>query len=243
MLFQFFDLDQLTRDPMTFFLNLLFGLVIGGSAILVAITIHEFCHALASNYLGDPTARRLGRVSLNPLVHLDPLGTLFLILAGFGWGKPVPVNGYALRGGLIKGMAMVSASGPLSNLSLAAVLALAVRFGLFNFVETGPYALEVFLKAWVQTLISINLVLAVFNMIPVAPLDGFKVAVGILPRELAIPLARTEQYGMGILLVLVISDQIFRIGILSFVLGPIVNGLFRLFLGSTGAVFLARMSS
>ncbi|MBI2864449.1 MAG: site-2 protease family protein [Chloroflexi bacterium] len=225
MLFQLLNSGLPVRDRAILFLTMVLG-------ILVAITIHEFSHALTASYLGDGTAKRLGRISLNPLRHLDPLGTVFLLLAGFGWGKPVPVDVYNLRGGMAKAMAKVSFAGPLSNLVLAAIIAIGVRLLPVRFVFNGPDVLDEFLGSLIGTLVTINIILAVFNMLPIAPMDGFKVAVGILPRDLAISLARTEQYGMAILMLLVVADQFFGIGFLGWILGPLVHGVSKLLLGA-----------
>ena len=175
-------------------------------ALLGGIAFHEFCHALSATALGDTTAKRMGRLTLNPMAHLDPFGTLLLFIAGFGWGKPVPVNTQALRNGRM-GMAMVAAAGPLSNLLLAAVLAVPIRLGLADwhspfavisstaFWTTGDYV-GLFLSAGIL----LNVILAVFNFIPLAPLDGFKVALGLLPADIARPIAEMERYGMVILM-------------------------------------------
>ena len=168
-------------------------------ALVLGIAFHEFCHALSASLLGDQTAKRLGRVSLDPLVHLDP----------FGWGKPTPVNPYALRNGPRTGMALVAMAGPLSNLFVASVLAFPIRLGWvpwhspFDAVSvfgtatwsTGDYV-GLFLSAGVL----LNCILGVFNLLPLAPLDGFKIWVGLLPVALARPIARLEQYGMLILM-------------------------------------------
>ena len=140
--------------------------------MLVAITIHEFAHAWAANRLGDRTATALGRLSLNPLRHLDPLGTLMLLTAGIGWGKPVPVNPYNLRNGPKAGMAVTSLAGPLSNLLLAAALSVPLRLGLAPFTIWGASALLPSLGELLLTVIIMNIGLAIFNLIPIAPLDG-----------------------------------------------------------------------
>src|SRR3990172_513663 len=178
------NLDLLFRSPAFFFVFLILTAV----ALLVAITVHEFSHALAAYQLGDYTAYRMGRLSLNPLVHLDPVGTILLFVAGFGWGKPVPVNPYGLRNGARSGMAMVAISGPLSNLSLAALLGLVVKLDLLpsRFPSLLSYQLfpaldgQRLLANGLALLIFYSIILAVFNLIPIAPLDGFNVALGVL---------------------------------------------------------------
>jgi Zn-dependent protease len=175
--------------------------------ILIAIPLHEAAHGLAAWHLGDDTAHRQGRVTLNPLRHIDLFGTIalpvMLLLAHvpfiFGYAKPVPVNFQRLRHPR-RDMVLVAAAGPAMNILLAVISA-----GLIHLA----YMLPDFASEWaVDTLyvsILLNLILAVFNMIPIPPLDGGRVAVGLLPRALAQPLARLERFGMGILLVLIIG--------------------------------------
>ncbi|MGB3906339.1 MAG: site-2 protease family protein [Anaerolineae bacterium] len=180
-------------------------------AVLVAIDVHECCHAWMAAELGDPTAKNLGRVSLNPIVHLDPLGTLMILwtaLTGFGigWGKPVPVDPYRLRYGPRTGMGIVSLAGPLANLTTAALLAVPFRMGvgvLPNFV------LELLLVVSM-----VNIGLAIFNLLPLPPLDGYGVLMGILGSIRApwayrwsYTFARYERYGPMILLFVIIADR------------------------------------
>lgn len=187
---------------------------------IVAITIHEFSHALAARSLGDLTAQQAGRLTLNPLRHLDPFGSLLLLLAlfsgapGIGWGRPVPVDPRNLRYGRA-GMALVSAAGPLSNVALAITAAIVIRLLQQSAVDVPPLGLDL-----ISTLILLNVGLCVFNLLPVAPLDGFGVLVGVLPWRLAAPLARLGQYGPGILLILLFSQSIIRIDLLGLILGP-----------------------
>lgn len=170
-----------------------------GLALLIAIPIHEFAHALAARWAGDPTADDLGRVTLDPLKHLDPLGTLLILLAGFGWGKPVPVNPANFRNPRW-GSVLVSAAGPMANILLAWVLGmLGFRLGLLEGVSVAYQRL-------VLQLIILNLALAFFNLIPVPPLDGSHVLVGLLPGAQAIRVARAmERFGMLLLLLIVFT--------------------------------------
>ena len=199
------NLGLLRDDPKAFFLLV----VVVAFSLLIAITVHEFSHALMANRLGDPTAKRMGRLSLNPIKHLDPLGTLMLLLVGFGWGKPVPINPGYFRMNPRRGMALSAFAGPLSNLALAAVLGVIIRSGAVAW--HSPWEYTPFLSwepGWVAAdiigyIILYNLILAVFNFIPIAPLDGFNILVGILPRRQSEALARLEQYGPILLLVLV----------------------------------------
>ena len=234
-------LDLLDVSPWLF--AVFFGSVV--TALLVGITFHEFCHALVAYSLGDPTARRLGRLTLNPVAHLDPFGTLLLFIGGFGWGKPVPVDGRRLRNGQHTGMAVVSAAGPLSNLAVAGLMSLPIKAGLVPW--HSPFLVPASVSSWkvddyvglfLGALVIFNVVLAVFNFIPLAPLDGFKVAVGLLPRDLAVRVARLEAYGPGILLVLLLLPFLTSgsVSLLHEVMSPAVNGLTRLLTGVNGNV-------
>ncbi len=171
--------------------------------LVVALTVHEFAHAWTAQRLGDDTPRLSGRLTLNPLAHLDPIGSLMLILAGFGWAKPVPVNAYALQRRTPAGLMLVSAAGPFSNLLLAIVAALPLRVGLL-----GPSSLETPLGVWavrfLQEFIFINLVLLFFNLIPLSPLDGEKIAEYLLPPRGQDVLHRLRPYGPIILMALIV---------------------------------------
>jgi Zn-dependent protease len=174
--------------------------------VLIAITFHEAAHAFVARFLGDHTASRLGRVSLNPIRHIDPIGTILLpgllLLAKspflFGYAKPVPVNFRALRNPRI-GMVMVAAAGPAMNISLAIVAALG-----FYLISYLPITVAQWAAANLKNALIINVILAVFNMFPLPPLDGGRIAVGLLPNIFASQLARLEPYGMMILIGLLI---------------------------------------
>jgi len=178
--------------------------------VLLAITLHEAAHGFAALRLGDDTAYRLGRVTLNPLKHIDPFGTVImpglLLLSGapflFGYAKPVPVNFRRLRDPK-RDMVLVAAAGPGMNLALALASVILLRFWLETAGTGEGWAPET-----LQASLILNLVLAVFNMIPLPPLDGGRVAVGLLPRSLAIPLARLERWGMFIVLGLLILPSL-----------------------------------
>jgi Zn-dependent protease len=202
-------------------------------AVLIAIDVHECCHAWTAAELGDPTARNLGRVSLNPLVHLDPLGTLMIFLTaltgfGIGWGKPVPVDLSRLRVGYMTGMAVVSLAGPVANVATAAILAIPFRLG-------GTILPGIVLEL-LFTIAVVNIGLAIFNLIPLPPLDGYGVLMGILGSmrsgrayRWAYTLARYERYGPMILLVVIIVDR--YIPLFSFIIYPPYEFLSRLILG------------
>lgn len=220
-----------------------FGSVV--AALLVGITFHEFCHCLAAFSLGDPTARNMGRLSLNPKVHLDPVGTLLLFVAGFGWGKPAPVNPYRLRTGPKSGIALVAAAGPLSNLVVAAAAGLPIHAGIVPW--RTPFIVPYSVAAWdgadylglfLSSVVIFNCVLAVFNLIPVAPLDGFRVAVGVLPQDLSEAVAGLEQYGIAILMLLLVLPMLTNgaVGIFP-IISPAIDRLASVFSGVNGSVF------
>ena len=168
--------------------------------LIIAFTVHELAHALTADYLGDPTPRRMGRITLNPLKHLDPIGTILLIVAGFGWAKPVMVNPMNMRGNPRTSMAIVAAAGPLSNLVMAVMAAVFFRGGLVSFTQpTGAFSASFLLSEFIW----INLVLAFFNLIPIPPLDGSKILFAILPAELVYRLRPLEQFGFLILMAVV----------------------------------------
>ncbi len=174
----------------------LVGVLVG---LVIAATIHEFAHAYVADRLGDPTPRAQGRLTLNPLAHLDPLGSLMILLFGFGYAKPVQINP-ANFADWRRGSLVVAAAGPLANVTLALFLGVPYKVG---FLEVGGP--ELFNTIMLST-IHINAVLAIFNLIPVPPLDGSKILVGVLPPAQAIAYARLQPYGVVILLLLVFTQ-------------------------------------
>jgi Zn-dependent protease len=210
--------------------------------LVIAITFHEAAHGFVAHQLGDKTAWELGRVSFNPLKHIDPFGTLvlpaMLLLAHspflFGYAKPVPVNFRALRNPRI-GMVLVALAGPATNIALA--LFAAAAFHLLPFV---PASTAQWVADNLKNALVINVVLAIFNMLPIPPLDGGRVAVGLLPRWLAIPLSRLEPYGMliliGFLIVLPLAGSQFglNLDVISAILRTSTGYLIRLLLVVTG---------
>ena len=187
--------------------------------LLVSLTIHESAHAWTANRLGDPTARRLGRISLNPAVHIDPIGTLLLPLVAFmtgglifGWAKPVPVNPKNLQN-YRHDFLMIAAAGPASNVLLATTASLLMRVGPAGAAASGGLVSALFDIGFM--VIQLNLLLAVFNMIPIPPLDGGNILAGLLPGPLADGYDRAVRpYGFMILLVLIMT------GALSYLIVP-----------------------
>jgi Zn-dependent protease len=216
MLFR--NLDLLRYDPLEF-LRLMFMVAV---AVAVAIAVHEFSHALAATRLGDDTPRLQGRLSLNPMVHLDPLGTLFLFLVGFGWGKPVMVDRNRLQGGY-RAMGKVALAGPVAGLVVAGLLSMVLR--------ATDISLRSTLGEMLLIAIILNLILSIFNLIPLPPLDGHKVVVGFLPFSMALSFQRLERYGIMPLLMLIIIDRFMGVGIIWGVIRPGVNFFGNLFLG------------
>jgi Zn-dependent protease len=169
-------------------------------ALVVGITFHEFSHAVVADQLGDHRPRALGRVSLNPLRHLDPLGSLFFLLAGFGCGKPVPVNAYALRPGRT-GLTYVALAGPIANFTVALIVAV-----IFRALQLAGLLDALFLRDVVALTVYFNVALGLFNLIPIPPLDGYNVVLPLLPPRQAFLVQRYAQYGyIALLLLLVLS--------------------------------------
>jgi len=171
--------------------------------LLIAFTVHELAHAVTADYLGDPTPRRMGRITLNPLKHLDPFGTIMLIIAGFGWAKPVMVNPMNMRGNPRTSMAIVAIAGPLSNFVMAGIAEIFFRSGLVDINSLMAGADTLSLTNLLFQFLYINLALAFFNLLPVPPLDGSKILYAILPAEMVYRLRPLEQYGFMILFLVV----------------------------------------
>ena len=192
-------------------------------ALLLALTAHEYAHAWTANKLGDPTARAQGRLTLNPLSHLDPIGTLALLFFRFGWAKPVPVN-HLYFNHPRRDLMWVALAGPLTNLGLAAVSALIL--GMFRGLHVGPglFWLVSPLVLMLRWSVIYNVVLAIFNIIPIPPLDGGRVLSGLLPPRQAATYSRIEPYGMVLLMLLILS------GAVDLVMAPPINLLITLLL-------------
>ncbi|HEV2439429.1 MAG TPA: site-2 protease family protein [bacterium] len=178
------------------------GIAITLAAVLVAATCHEFAHALVADRLGDPTPRSLGRLSLNPLVHLDLVGTLFFVVFGFGWARPVPVNPRYFADPR-RGMLQVALAGPLANVTVAFVVGALLRSAV---LPGGPLVADA-----LSTLIWINVILAIFNLIPIPPLDGSRVLESLLVGRQALTYAQLRPYGTVLLLVLLYTGVVGRI--------------------------------
>lgn len=231
----FFLLDTLLSSPSRFLALLPVFLATIILSMIVGLTVHEFAHALAAHLLGDDTAKRAGRLSLNPLRHLDPLGSIMMFVVGIGWGKPVPVDPRMLPDSR-RGMALVAAAGPFSNFVTAGLLAVPIKLGLIGFHSPGAYLPQSIVSSQVIPsifgyAIFFNLLLGIFNLLPISPLDGFKVLLGIAPRNLSLSLARFEQYGMLILMLVFALDWVTNAGIFwRFIQAP-ANALGSLFVG------------
>lgn len=211
-------------------------------ALLLAITVHECAHAWSADLLGDPTGRNQGRVSLNPLVHLDPLGSIMMVVTaltgmGIGWGKPVPVATYRLRYGPYVGHGLVSLSGPAANLAVAGVLGLTTRLlmGLGGWALTSGGAL---LYTLLSTLVWVNIIIAFFNLLPVPPLDGYSVLIGLVSlvggaRASSVigAMLNLQRYGSLILVGLLILPQIMGRSLLGAAIGGPSAWLYGLLLG------------
>ena len=195
--------------------------------LVSAISIHEAAHAFVAYRLGDPTAKLAGRLTLNPASHLDPIGTLALLLVGIGWGKPTPFDPFNLRN-VKRDSALISVAGAASNFLLAIILSLPYLIAYFTGNLTVPINQVYDL---LSPIIEINIILGVFNLIPIHPLDGFKVLAGLLPRDWYRDFIQTERYGIFILLFLLITGAISRI------LFPIISAIFEFLMPGFHAPF------
>ncbi len=224
-------LSELQDNPQVFLVYLAAFAV----AIFTGLAFHEFCHAWSANELGDDTARRRGRLTLNPLKHLDPIGTAMILIIGFGFAKPTPVNPFRLKYGPIKGNALVAFAGPASNFFFASVAAIPLRTGLVDsdfgsisaiirFGSGGDY-----LWLFLYFIVGLNIVLGLFNLLPIPPLDGFSVLQGLVPRPVALQLEQIKPWGPGILMsLIVIGFLVPQYSPIGFLIGGINETIFDL---------------
>jgi Zn-dependent protease len=227
------SLDLLASDPSAW-LALMMASVAG---VVLAVTVHEAGHAWSALQLGDTTALLLGRVSLNPVRHLDPAGSLLFLIVGFGWGKPTPVNPANMRGNPVNGMAITSFAGPVANVLTALALGVPIRLGAlpwnppFERVPLLHGGLEDIVADFFAYAVLFNVLLAAFNLIPLPPLDGFKVALGVLPRGMARAFESIGRFGAGPLILLIVLDVILPVRIIATALNPLIYVLGLLVVG------------
>lgn len=206
-------------------------------SMLVGLSFHEFSHAFVADRLGDRTPRLAGRLTLNPRAHLDPVGSAMILFVGFGWARPVPVNPNNTANPQ-RSMALIASAGPLSNLLLATLAGIPIRVGIVPFWHpfVAPVNVDYFAGRWTETpqdliglflgtVVLLNVLLAVFNLVPLPPLDGFRVLMGLVPRELIQPMARLEAWGPGLLMLLIMLPFISggSLNPLFTVLGPLID--------------------
>jgi len=194
--------------------------------LLIAFTFHEFAHAASADALGDSTPRMHGRLTLNPMAHLDVMGTITLMFAGFGWAKPVPVNPYALRRKTSAGLMLVSLAGPASNLLLAVIAALPLRLRWVPLVAGTSLILPT-MGEFLLEFLFVNLALFLFNLIPLAPLDGEKVITFFLPRQWAEFYDRIRPYSPMILLVIIFVLPMFGLDLINLIIRQPLMSLTR----------------
>jgi len=197
--------------------------------LIIAFSVHEFAHAWTANAFGDDTPRANGRLTLNPAAHLDLMGTLMLLFAGFGWARPVPINPYTLRRRSPSAVMWVSLAGPLSNLLLAILAAIPLRLGLVPFRFSSGMLPSIF--SFLLEFISINLLLLLFNLIPLAPLDGEKIVEFLFPPSWANFMETIRPYGPLILMALIFVGPMVGIDLLGLILRPALLGLRSILIG------------
>ena len=197
--------------------------------LVIAFSVHEFSHAWTANAFGDSTPKNAGRLTLNPLKHLDPMGTLVLIFAGFGWAKPVPVNPYALERRSSSALMWVSLAWPLSNFVLVILASIPLRLNWVPYNSSSALLPSPYM--FLVEFISINLLLMVFNLIPLAPLDGDKIVEYFLPESWNRAFNRIRPYSAFILLVVVFVLPMLGFDLLGWIIRPVMQNLFNLLMG------------
>lgn len=200
-------------------------------SILIALTLHECAHGIVAYWLGDPTAKNEGRLTLNPLAHLDLIGTLMFLMVGFGWAKPVPVNPQYFRGSMKRGMTLTALAGPASNLLIAFATVLIAKFIFMLNIQTAPGVTRFFSELF-QSMLFINLGLMAFNLLPIAPLDGSKVLAMFIPYQYEATYEEFLRNGPFILLFLIIGERLLGIplliGWITAIIYPILNVMEKL---------------
>ena len=215
--------DLLLDDPFAFFVLI----TCISLSLIIGITFHEASHAFIARKLGDPTSMRLGRITLNPKAHLDPAGTIMLLILGFGWGKPVPVDPRNLRFGR-QGLAIVSLAGPAANVLIALGLALLFQVGLLEAGDFSRAELRTLnIPAWGNIVatysILLNLILAAFNLLPLGPLDGAGILSGIVPRNWLHLVDNFERLGLILLILIIGLSVLTDLNPLGFVFQPVLQ--------------------
>jgi len=208
-----------------------YTLLLAVPAILIALTFHEFAHAYVAFRLGDPTAKYMGRLTLNPLAHLDPMGTIMIFLIHFGWAKPVPVDPRYL-GNPKRDMMWISAAGPLMNMTLALASGILIRLFIgAGFASGQPGGIASMVFQMLNFSLYINLALAFFNLLPIPPLDGSKILAGILPHRYANTLYMIESKGPMILFGIIMFGWVTGSNIIGSIIGPFVGFFMGIFAG------------
>ena len=222
-------------------------------SMVAGLACHEYSHALVADRLGDRTPRRFGRLTLDPRAHLDTVGSLFILFVGFGWARPTPVNPYNTPHPRLS-MVLIAGAGPLSNLAIAGLAGIPIQLGAvpFHHPFIAPAYAGLAARVWTAspahllglflgTVLLLNVMLAVFNLLPLAPLDGFRVLVGLLPRDLGGELARLEAWGPGLIMLLFFLPFLSggRFNPLFAVMSPLLGFFLRLFAGAAGGLLLA----
>ena len=209
----------------------LYSLLLAVPAILIALTFHEFAHGYVDYRFGDPKAKNHGRLTLNPLAHLDPMGTIMIFLIHFGWAKPVPVDPRYL-GNPKRDMMWIAAAGPLMNVALALVSGILIRiFLVTDLVYSDPNGGIGILFQMLRYSLYINLALAFFNLLPIPPLDGSKILAGVLPHRYTPTLYLIESKGPMVLFGIIMFGWITGFHVLGVVIGPFINVFSHLFAG------------
>jgi Zn-dependent protease len=242
-------LSVLGSEPAAFLILIAAFLV----SMLLGLALHEAAHAFVADSMGDRTPRRAGRLTLNPRAHLDPIGSALILFVGFGWARPVPVNPYAVPNPRLH-MILVASAGPLSNLAIAGLAGAPIKSGAVPFFHPfiSPGVADIAAAVWTDsttnlaglflgTILLLNVLLAVFNLLPLAPLDGFRVATGLLPRELGRLVARYEPWGPGVLLLLFLIPYLSQgeFNPLFTVMDPLIDFFLRLFAEPSGGLRVA----